>query len=482
VFSYGINSNGCLGLGHNNAVNEPQVVNELRDKQVIDIKSGGEHVLVLTKCGQCYSCGYNNYGQLGIETTDQSNQFKRIYGLNDKHIIGMSCGLNHSLVLLESGEVYAFGYNGSGELGLDNNVNQSIPSLVNGFNSEKVKAISCGSNHSLALTESGLLFSWGANSYYQLGLTGHQSIPSKVNFTDGVIIKKIVCGPNHSLILTNMGKIYAFGYNASGQIGNGDQNNQSIPIRININAKIVDISSGISNNISIAKSENGNCYVWGECRNDCVISPKETRFESMFEIYSIYAKIAITQELLSLEEKPVVNRLIESISGLFDDQKDSDFKFKFKVKEIFVHKLILKTRCEHFRKMFSNDWNENKTNEIEIPDYSYDVYYAFLKYLYSGSVVIKPEEAIDLLDLANSYLEEELKEKCVNLIKNELNVENFCVIYSAAVKYESKELENFCIEFASNNLNNICKSDGFKQMDKNSMCKLFIRSAENNFF
>jgi RCC1 and BTB domain-containing protein len=132
--------------------------------------------------------------------------------------------------------------------------------------------------------------------------------------------------------------------------------------------------------------------------------------------------------------------------------------------------------------MFSNDWSENKTNEIEITDYSYDVYYAFLKYLYSGSVVIKPEEAIDLLDLANSYLEEELKEKCVNLMKNELKVENFCVIYSAAVEYESKELENFCVEFASNNLNNICKSDGFKQMDVNSMCKLFIKCAENNFF
>jgi RCC1 and BTB domain-containing protein len=394
----------------------------------------------------------------------------------------MSCGYSHSLVLLESGEVYAFGCNRDGELGVGNNTNQSIPSLVNGFNSEKVKAISCGNSHSLALTESGLLLSWGANSCYQLGLTGPQNIPSKVNFMDRVIIKKIVCGPNHSLILTNMGKIYAFGHNAFGQIGNGDQVIQSIPIKIDIDAKIVDISSGISNNISIAKSENGNCYVWGECRNDCVISPKETRFESMFQIYSIYAKIAITQELLSLEEKPVINRLIESIRGLFHNQKDSDFKFKFEDKQIFVHKLILKTRCEHFRNMFSNNWSENKTNEIEVTDYSYDVYYAFLKYLYSGSVVIKPEEAIDLLDLANSYLEEELKEKCVNLMKNELKVENFCVIYSAAVEYESKELENFCVEFASNNLNNICKSDGFKQMDVNSMCKLFIKCAENNFF
>jgi RCC1 and BTB domain-containing protein len=85
--------------------------------------------------------------------------------------------------------------------------------------------------------------------------------------------------------------------------------------------------------------------------------------------------------------------------------------------------------------MFSNNWSENKTNEIEITHYSYDVYYAFLKYLYSGSVVINPEKAIDLLDLANSYLEKELKEKCVNVIKNELKVQNKCKTFAKLLRH-----------------------------------------------
>jgi RCC1 and BTB domain-containing protein len=192
------------------------------------------------------------------------------------------------------------------------------------------------------------------------------------------------------------------------------------------------------NGISIAKSENGNFYIWGDFRNESIIKPKIKRFESIFEIYSNYAKIPITPEILFLEEKPIINKMNENISGLFDDQKESDFKFKLEDKYIFVHKLILKARCEHFRSMFSENWDQNDTKEAKIDLYSCYVYYAFLKYLYSGFVDIDPEEAIDLLDLAISYCEE-LKQNFFSLIINELKVKNFCAIYSAAVKYESNE-------------------------------------------
>ncbi len=88
--------------------------------------------------------------------------------------------------------------------------------------------------------------------------------------------------------------------------------------------------------------------------------------------------------------------------------------------------------------MFSENWDQNDTKEAKIDLYSHNIYYAFLKYLYSGFVDIDPEEAIDLLDLAISYCEE-LKQKFFSLIINELKVKNFCAIYSAAVKYESNE-------------------------------------------
>ena len=65
VLSFGSNKIGSLGLGHNNPTIEPSIVEELCDKQVVDFRSGFNHVMALTKCGQLYSWGSNTYGELG---------------------------------------------------------------------------------------------------------------------------------------------------------------------------------------------------------------------------------------------------------------------------------------------------------------------------------------------------------------------------------------------------------------------------------
>jgi RCC1 and BTB domain-containing protein len=221
MFSYGTNTYGCLGLGHSNAVENPTKVNELCNKQIVKICFGHNHVLVLTKSGQCYSRGRNSEGQLGNGTTTQSNVFNKIDGLINKSINDISCGHLHSIVLLQNGEVYAFGYNLSGELGVANFTNQLIPTLVNGSNNKNIIVISCGTYHSLALTESKQIYSWGYNNVNQLGdgTNANKNTPTKVSLTDGVIIKRIVCGKNHSLALSNMGEIYSFGINTLVQLG-----------------------------------------------------------------------------------------------------------------------------------------------------------------------------------------------------------------------------------------------------------------------
>jgi alpha-tubulin suppressor-like RCC1 family protein len=67
VFIYGKNKFGVLGLGHNNAVNEPNIVKELYDQQIIDISYGDYHVSAITESGKSFSWGCNNAGQLGID-------------------------------------------------------------------------------------------------------------------------------------------------------------------------------------------------------------------------------------------------------------------------------------------------------------------------------------------------------------------------------------------------------------------------------
>src|SRR5882724_5734167 len=66
VFGFGDNYWGCLGLGHENEVKEPQIINELCFKKIIQIYNGMEFALALTEENEIYSWGRND-GQLGRE-------------------------------------------------------------------------------------------------------------------------------------------------------------------------------------------------------------------------------------------------------------------------------------------------------------------------------------------------------------------------------------------------------------------------------
>jgi hypothetical protein len=80
----------------------------------------------------------------------------------------IAAGWWHSLALTESGEVYAWGSNGRGQLGLGDTEDRHTPTQVPGLG--RVKAIAAGGEHSLALTESGEVYAWGSNGHGQLGL------------------------------------------------------------------------------------------------------------------------------------------------------------------------------------------------------------------------------------------------------------------------------------------------------------------------
>ena len=71
-------------------------------------------------------------------------------------------------------------------------------------------------------------------------------------------------------------------------------------------------------------------------------------------------------------------------------------------------------------------------------------------------VDIETQKAIDLLVLANNYGENELKQKCLDIIKNGITIENVCTLYCTSIKYNLTELENKCFEFCANKMNKIC--------------------------
>jgi alpha-tubulin suppressor-like RCC1 family protein len=341
-------------------------VKELCDQQIIDFANSLYHCIARNSSGKVYCWGWgNNWGVLGIGSKDFSydkpilNQY-----LNNEFVIDISCGVHHSLVLTNCGEVYAWGANGTGQIGNGCNNDQLIPIKVNGFNNERVVMISCGGFYSMALTECGHIYSWGNNWYGQLGIgnTVNSNEPKLVAVIDenkcNVFIEKISCGYAHSLLLSSDGNIYAFGRNLSGELGNQKEENELSPQRIKIETKFIDISSHWRENISIALSQNGVYYNWGKCGEEIIRTPKQTNFESFVEIYAKYFKI--THKAINFEDQnsvPILlqDKYVKEFSGgnnkmlqimeKFDVLNELNDEFKQRVKILYVFE--------------DYEWNEN---------------------------------------------------------------------------------------------------------------------------
>ncbi|CAG2174418.1 unnamed protein product, partial [Oppiella nova] len=111
---------------------------------------------------------------------------------------------------------------------------------------------------------------------------------------------------------------------------------------------------------------------------------------------------------------------------------------------------------------------------------SYGVYKAFLRYLYTGEVCVAPEAGIELLDLAESYCETDLKSKCVRLIRTGISVENVLTIYSAVLKYEIPELEDLCFTYALTHLTQLTQTKAFKDMDPIIFKDFIIKASKKD--
>ncbi|CAG2177086.1 unnamed protein product [Oppiella nova] len=368
-------------------------------------------------------------------------------------------------------------------------INNTLPIRVKGpLESCRIVSIACGTNHSMAVSDTGAVYSWGYNGCGQLGLGNHTSQLSPVLIThlDNICICRVVCvcGIHHTMVLSKDGIIYTFGQCDRGQLGTGNTQNLSMPVPIdNSFGRFSDLASNRATHMSAAVTMDGRCYVWGECQppHGNVLSPMKTSYESLHDVFAVYSTPTVTNEMVVLSDvsdNPVMARLAQA----FDDPNTSNFRIIVEGKPIHVHNDILRIQCLHFRAMFDN-WPEGVKEELEVlTEYSYVVYEAFLRYLYTGEVCVAPEAGIELLDLAESYCETDLKSKCVRLIRTGISVENVLTIYSAVLKYEIPELEDLCFIYALAHLTQVTQTKAFKDMDPRIFKAFIIKASKKGAF
>ncbi|ESP04646.1 hypothetical protein LOTGIDRAFT_223779 [Lottia gigantea] len=233
ILCWGKADSGQLGIGGSDE-NQclPIPVTSLPESTIVDISCSDLHTLVAVENGQLYSCGNNDFGQLGH--SGQFSRLEHVEKIKSQKVIKVAVGQSHSLVLTAANEVFTWGNNKHGQLGRDgiNEEVTKIPKLVKTLAVYSVIQISCGSNHCLVLTSEGLVASWGANNFGQLGCNqtiSHRSQPEFINCLKGIPIAQITTGGNHSFVLSKSGAVFGWGRNSFGQLGVNDERDRPFP-------------------------------------------------------------------------------------------------------------------------------------------------------------------------------------------------------------------------------------------------------------
>jgi uncharacterized repeat protein (TIGR02543 family) len=251
------------------------------DETIVEVVAGDSHSSIITSLGNLYTWGCNNYGQLGDGTSVErntvaeiTNQFNLEVG---ETIFKVSLGKFHSSAITSYGRIFTWGLNGSSQLGDGTSISKSKPvEITNYFNleaDETIVDISLGDSHSSAVTSFGRIFTWGSNGAGQLGdgTNTKRSIPIDVtsffNLKTGETITDISLGNSFSSALTSSGRVFTWGWNSYGQLGDNTLNTSTIPVEItsqfnlDSNETIVDISLGSQHSSAITSL--GRVFTWG---------------------------------------------------------------------------------------------------------------------------------------------------------------------------------------------------------------------------
>jgi len=213
--AWGANQHGQLGVGDTTDRPAPTPVAFFEGKQVSAL-AAGDHTLALTGDGKLWSWGANGQGELGLGDTTQRTSPVQVTTLDGYTVIGIAAGYHHSLALTSGATVWAWGRNSNGQLGLGDSSNRSVPTVVASLEGRNVSALVGGAYHSVAVTADGKLWTWGNNSYGQLGL-GYTSsgvnVPTEVTAFAGMTVTHAAAGYYHTLARTADGKLWAWGRN-----------------------------------------------------------------------------------------------------------------------------------------------------------------------------------------------------------------------------------------------------------------------------
>ncbi|XP_015109567.1 secretion-regulating guanine nucleotide exchange factor [Diachasma alloeum] len=265
LYSCGWNKKGQAGIPRAKIILNLQTIDALKNVRIKDVACGWDSSIALADNGQVYTWGSNCFGQLGRSASEWTSVPDKIDIASRVKRIAM--GLRHSILLTEDGCLLVAGAGSKFQLGIidanDETVRQagaflSVPG-ISGIND-----ISCGQYFSTAVGNEGVIYTWGDNKWGQLGADVNgvksQKVPLQLSREiEG--IKTLRCGWTHTGVLTRDGQVFTWGRNTYGQLGHSRQDSPWIPRHLSGLREIEQLEIGSEHNIAL--NTKGDIFSWG---------------------------------------------------------------------------------------------------------------------------------------------------------------------------------------------------------------------------
>ncbi|NRA37462.1 MAG: hypothetical protein HRU15_04935, partial [Planctomycetes bacterium] len=217
VWSWGENASGQMGIGVANSTKYSTPTQSLLSENHMIASGTSTHSMTSRPYGRIDSWGKNGSGQLdtGVSSTNEPS----VLYVGYHYPISLSTGSDHSVLVDDDGEIWATGSDGSGQLG-DGTIGGTTHLFAKSPTAIDFKQVSAGTNHTVGLTATGLVYCWGEGSSYQLGngSTTDYANPILVYKSSGLFdwltnIIEVSAGNNYTLALDANGKIWSWGSN-----------------------------------------------------------------------------------------------------------------------------------------------------------------------------------------------------------------------------------------------------------------------------
>ncbi|XP_059648858.1 PH, RCC1 and FYVE domains-containing protein 1-like isoform X2 [Cornus florida] len=247
----GSHNAGLLGHGSESSHWIPKRVTGLMEGMHVSfISCGPWHTAVVTSTGQLFTFGDGTFGALGHGDHSSTSIPREVGMLKGLRTVRVACGVWHTAAVVEtmiessssgpsddssSGKLFTWGDGDKGQLGHGDTEPRLVPKCVVALVDTSVSQVACGNSLTIALSNSGRVYTMGSTVHGQLGNpVASGRIPTCI---EGKIansfVEEIACGSYHVAVLTSKTEVYTWGKGRNGQLGHGDCEDHNTPTLVN---------------------------------------------------------------------------------------------------------------------------------------------------------------------------------------------------------------------------------------------------------